>query len=211
MTIAIDINEVIRDYLRAFAKQYGKVVDPYFDIEYDDINDFDLMNVFPFVDEEGYQNRAAFNSFRFEDCAFEIYSRADLMERELPAHLNLWINGTLRNFDEEKNPDIILFSPFEMNLSIPSTLGFLARVGMRFRNIEFPIDSTKMWDKADIMITANPKLLGLTPEGKYSFKVNAPYNKDAKGTYEFDSLIEIIKDENKTIEKIIENDGVLSD
>ena len=27
MTIAIDINEVIRDYLRAFAKQYSKVVD----------------------------------------------------------------------------------------------------------------------------------------------------------------------------------------
>ena len=32
MTIAIDINEVIRDYLRAFAKQYSKVVDPYFNI-----------------------------------------------------------------------------------------------------------------------------------------------------------------------------------
>ena len=185
MTIAIDINEVIRDYLRAFAKQYTKVVDPYFDIEYDDINDFNLLNIFPFVDEDGNQNPAAFNSFRFEDCAFEIYSRADLMERDLPAHLNLWINGTMRNFDAEKNPHIILFSPFEMNLSIPSTLGFLARVGMRFRDIEFPIDSTKMWDKADIMITANPNLLALTPEGKYSFKINAPYNKEAKGTFEF--------------------------
>ena len=210
MTIAIDINEVIRDYLRAFAKQYSKVVDPYFDIEYDDIDDFNLINVFPFVDEDGIQNPAAFNSFRFEDCAFEIYSRADLMERDLPAYLNLWIHGTLRNFDYDKNPNVILFSPFEMNLSIPSTLGFLARVGMRFRNIEFPIDSTKMWDKADIMITANPNLLALTPEGKYSFKINAPYNKEAKGTFEFDSLIEVIKDENKTIEKIIEGNDVLS-
>lgn len=210
MTICIDINEVLRDYLRAFTKQYNKVVDPYFDIEYDGINDFNLMNVFPFLDEDGNQNPSAFNSFRFEDCAFEIYSRADLMERDLAAHLNLWINGTLRNFDEDKNPTVILFSPFEMNLSIPSTLGFLARIGMRFRHIEFPIDSTKMWDKADIMITANPKLLELTPEGKYSFKVNAPYNKDAKGTFEFDSLVEIIKDENKTIEKIIEGDDVLS-
>lgn len=211
MTIAIDINEVIRDYLRSFRRQYIKVVNPVFDVEYDDINDFDLMNVFPFIDEDGMPSPALFNSFRFEDCAFEVYCRADLMERDLPAHLNLWVNGTLRNFDEDKNPHVILFSPFEMNLSIPSTLGFLSRVGMRFRDIEFPIDSTKMWDKADIMITANPKLLGLTPEGKFSFKVNAPYNKEAKGTFEFDSLIDIIKDENKTIEKIIENNGVLSD
>ena len=210
MTICIDINEVVRDYLRAFTKQYNKVVDPYFDIEYDDINDFNLMNIFPFLDEEGNPNPAAFNSFRFEDCAFEIYSRADLMERNLPACLNLWINGTLRNFDEDKNPEVILFSPFELNLSIPSTLGFLARVGMRFRNIEFPIDSTKMWDKCDIMITANPDLINMTPEGKYSFKINAPYNQEAKGTFEYDSLVELIKDENKIIEKIIEGENVFS-
>ena len=210
MTIAIDINEVIRDYLRAFKKQYIKVVNPYFDIEYDDINDFDLMNVFPFIDEEGYPSPKVFNAFRFEDCAFEIYSRADLMERDLPALLNMWINGTLRNFDEGKNPYVILFSPFEMNLSIPSTLGFLARVGMRFRDIEFPIDSTKMWEKTDIMITANPNLISMTPEGKYSFKINAPYNKDTKGTFEFDSIVDVIKDENKTIEKIIEGHDVLS-
>ena len=43
MTIAVDINEVLRDYLRAFKKQYNKVVNPDFEIEYDDINDFDLI------------------------------------------------------------------------------------------------------------------------------------------------------------------------
>lgn len=211
MTIGIDINEVIRDYLRAFAKQYNKIVDPTFDIDYDDINDFNLLNIFPFVDENGISNPSAYNSFKYDEASFEVYSRADVMERDLPAHLNLWLNNTLRNFDEGKNPDVILFSPFEMNLSIPSTLGFLARIGMRFRNIEFPIDSTKMWDKVDIMITANPNLLELTPEGKYSFKVNAPYNKEAKGTFEYDSLMEIIKDENKEIENIIEGNDVLSD
>lgn len=210
MTICIDINEVIRDYLRAFYKQYKKVVNPNFEIEYSEINDCDLMNIFPFVDEEGNLSHRAFNSFRFEDCAFEIYSRADLMERELPSKFNIWVNGTLRNFDEGKNPNVILFSPFEMNLSIPSTLGFLARTGIKVRNVEFPIDSTKMWDKADIMITANPKLLSLTPDGKYSFKINAPYNTNASGTFEFDSLLEIIDDENKTIEKIIEGDDILS-
>lgn len=209
MTIAIDINEVLRDYLRSFIKQYTENIDPTFEIKYDDINDSDLLNIFPFYDEDGELDRKAFNSFRFEDVAYEIYSRADVMERGLPAKFNVWVNGTLRNFDEEKNPKVILFSPFEMNLSIPSTLGFLARVGIKIRDIEFPIDSVKMWDKADIMITANPKLIESTPEGKYSFKVNAPYNKSAKGSYEFDGLSEIIDDENKTIEKLIEGDGVL--
>lgn len=207
MTIAIDINEVIRDYLRSFAKQYNKVIDPTFEIEYDDINDFHMPNVFPFVDEEGYPNPSAYTSFAYEDCAFEIYSRADVMERVLPAKLNLWINGELRNFDEEKNPEVIIFSPFEMSLSIPSTLGFLARIGLKCRNIEFPTDSLKMWDKADIMITANPNLLEHTPEGKYSFKVNAPYNKSAKGTYEYDSLLDIIEDDNKTLEKIVDGEA----
>ena len=203
MTIGIDINEVLRDYLRAFEKQYNKVIDPTFVIDYDEITSFDLMEVFPFLDEEGMPHQAAFNAFRFEDCAFEIYARADLMEREIPAQLNMWVNATLRNFDEGKNPDVILFSPFEMNLSIPSTLGFLARTGMKFRNIKFPIDSTKMWDKCDIIITANPKLLSMTPDGKHSFKINAPYNKEVKGTYEFDTIVELIQDKDKTVEKII--------
>lgn len=204
MTIAIDINEVLRDYLNSFYKQYVKVVDPSFEIEYEDMDDFNLLNIFPFVDEDGDICENAFNHFKYEDCAFEIYSRADVMARQLPSQFNLWLDNDLRNL-EGKNPKVILFSPFEMGLSIPSTLGFLARIGCHCRDIEFPIDSTKMWDKADIMITANPKLISLAPEGKHCFKINAPYNRDVKGTYEFDGLMELIKDENKTLIKILEN------
>ena len=40
MTIAIDINDVIRDFTRQFIKYYQKVIDPSFEIEYDDLNDF---------------------------------------------------------------------------------------------------------------------------------------------------------------------------
>lgn len=209
MVIAIDINEVIRDYLRSFIKQYNKVIDPSFEIEYDEIADFDLTTSFPFLDEEGNFDNAAFNSFKYEDLAYEIYGRADIMERDIPSTLNRWVNSKLRELNTEVEPEVILFSPFEINLTIPSTLSFLSRYGIKIRSIEFPIDSSKIWDKADIVITANPNLLELTPEGKYSFKVNAPYNKGVKGSFEFDGIIEIIKDEDKTIEKIIENNGVL--
>lgn len=204
--IAIDINEVLRDFARQFANIYKKYIDSSFDISYEDIDDFNFLNVFPFLDENGNSDLFLFNKFKYEDYSFEIYGRADAMDRMLPSEFNLWTQNTMRNFDEENLPEIILFSPFEMNLSIQSTLSFLARFGIRIREIHFPIDSITMWDKCDIMITANPNLLEAKPEDKVSFKINAPYNKEAKGTYEFDSMLDIIHDSNNTIVNLIEND-----
>ena len=206
MRIAIDINDVLRDYTRQFANMYKKVIDNSFDIQYEKINDFNFLNIFPFLDEDGNADMMLFNKFKYEDCSFEIYGRAEAMDRMLPADFNLWTQNTMRNFDDEKIPEIILFSPFEMNLSIQSTLSFLARFGIRTREILFPIDSIKMWDKCDVMITANPNLLEWKPNDKVSIKINAPYNKEAKGDYEFDSMLDLIHDENNTLIKLIEND-----
>lgn len=204
--IAIDVNDVLRDYTRQFANMYKKVIDNSFDISYEEINDFNFLNIFPFLDEDGNADMMLFNKFKYEDCSFEIYGRAEAMDRMLPADFNLWTQNTLRNFDDEKLPEIIIFSPFEMNLSIQSTLSFLARFGVRIREIHFPVDSVKMWDKCDIMITANPNLLNAKPDGKVSIKINAPYNTEAKGDYEFDSMLDVIHDENNTIINLIEND-----
>ena len=192
MRIAIDINDVLRDYTRQFANMYKKVIDNSFDAFYDESGNIDMM---------------LFNKFKYEDCAFEIYGRAEAMDRMLPADFNLWTQNAMRNFDDDKIPEILLFSPFEMNLSIQSTLSFLARFGIRVREILFPIDSVKMWDKCDIMITANPNLLEAKPENKISFKVKAPYNNEAKGDYEFDSMLDIIHDEKNTIINLIENNN----
>lgn len=204
--IAIDVNDVLRDYTRQFANMYKKVIDNSFDISYEEINDFNFLNIFPFLDEDGNADMMLFNKFKYEDCSFEIYGRAEAMDRMLPADFNLWTQNTMRNFDDEKLPEIIIFSPFEMNLSIQSTLSFLARFGVRIREIHFPVDSVKMWDKCDIMITANPNLLNAKPDGKVSIKINAPYNTEAKGDYEFDSMLDVIHDENNTIINLIEND-----
>lgn len=207
MRIAIDINDVLRDYTRQFANMYKKVIDNSFDVSYEEIDDFNFINIFPFYDESGNIDMMLFNKFKYEDCAFEIYGRAEAMDRMLPADFNLWTQNAMRNFDDDKIPEIVLFSPFEMNLSIQSTLSFLARFGIRVREILFPIDSVKMWDKCDIMITANPNLLEAKPENKTSFKVKAPYNNEAKGDYEFDSMLDIIHDEKNTIINLIENNN----
>ncbi len=207
MVIAIDINDVIRDYTRQFIKYYQKVVDPSFEIEYDDVTDYDFTNIFPFIDNNGETDTGLYNQFKYEDCAFELFGRADVMERRLPSEFNLWTQNTLKNFDEEKIPTVMIVSPFEMGLSIQSTLAFLSRIGMRVREYYFPIDSNTIWDKCDVLITANPNLIANKPEGKHVFKINTPYNKNTETLTEFtfDSLCDIIHDENNTLINLIEN------
>ena len=104
MTIAIDINDVIRDFTRQFIKYYQKVIDPSFEIEYDDVNDFEFTNIFPFLDENGNVDRNQYYRFKYEDCAFEIFGRADVMERKLPSDFNLWTQNTLKNFEADNIP-----------------------------------------------------------------------------------------------------------
>lgn len=207
MVIAIDINDVIRDYTRQFIKYYQKVVDPSFEIEYDDVTDYDFTNIFPFIDNNGETDTGLYDQFKYEDCAFELFGRANVMERRLPSEFNLWTQNTLKNFDEEKIPTVMIVSPFEMGLSIQSTLAFLSRIGMRVREYYFPIDSNTIWDKCDVLITANPNLIANKPEGKHVFKINTPYNKNTETLTEFtfDSLCDIIHDENNTLINLIEN------
>lgn len=205
MTIAIDINDVIRDYTRQFIKYYQKVIDPSFKIEYDEVDDFDFMNVFPFLDKNGEPDIVEYYKFKYDDCAFELFGRSNVMERTLPTDFNLWTQNTLKNFTEDKIPNVILVSPFEMNLSIQSTLSFLSRIGVRVREYYFPTDSQTIWDRCDILITANPNLIKNKPENKVAVKINAPYNKEAEADYTFDGLCDVMNDENKTILKLIEN------
>lgn len=204
MTIGIDINDVIRDNIYQFIYIYNKFIDPNLEVEYEDVDDFNFLNIFPFKDKNGMIDIDSFNRFKYETYAFELFGRANECDKRLPPQLNLWLQNTMRNFDEEKLPEIVLFSPFEMNLSIQATLQFISRLGLRFRNIIFPVDSYKMWDSCDVIITANPNLLDAKPEDKVSFKVNTPYNKGSKGTYEFDSMLDIIQDEKDTLVKLVE-------
>lgn len=193
--IAIDINDTIRDTTRQFDRIYKKFIDMSFVKEYDDITDFDLFNIYPFLNDNGIPDRTLYNRFKYEDYSFELYGRAEVMERNLITKLTMWSQNTMRNFDQGKNPEILLVSPFEMNLSIQSTLSFLSKMGCRFREIYFPIDSSTIWDRCDLLITANPNLINNCPENKKVIKINTPYNKDTKDVPSFDMMSEVIDDD----------------
>lgn len=199
-TIAIDLNDVVRDFTRQFKTQYIKHIDPDFEIEDEDIITNDLSEVFPFDSVND------FNKFLHLDYPYEIFGRAEAVDKMLPYRLNDWIQNTLRDFDEEKIPNVMFVSPFESNLAIQSTMVFLSKLPSRVREIYFPIVSATIWDRCDILITANPKLLESKPEGKTSIKIQTTYNKDAESDYTFNSLMDVIQDADSTIINLIEED-----
>lgn len=170
MKIAIDINDVVRDYTNQFIKCYNKIIDPSFEITAEEVSDFDFFNIFPFTDERGNKDKDLYYKFKYEDAAYDLFGRAEVTEKRVPSEMILWLQNTLRNFEEDKIPEVMFVSPFEMNLSIQSTLSFLARIGNRVREIYFPTDSSKIWDRCDLLITTNPNLIDSVPEGKQYLK-----------------------------------------
>ena len=197
MKIAIDINDVLRDFTSQFKNYYIKGIDPSFEIEDDEITSFDFSEIFPFKD------RNAYNMFKYVDFAFELYGRAEPMDKMLPYRFNDWTQKTLKDLDKEYIPDIMLVSPFETGKSIQSTYAFLSKISSSVREIYFPIDSSTIWDRCDILITANPNLIENVPEGKTVVKIEMPYNKNVETKYTFKSLMDVINDENETIIKIL--------
>lgn len=204
--IAIDINDVIRDYTGQFIKVYEKYIDDSSNITIEDVTDFNFLNMFSFVNENNISDIQLLNKFKYEDYPFELYGVAEPMTKTLPSLINIWMQNTMRNFDDEIVPEIIFVSPFEYGVSIQSTLHFLSKIGLRAREYYFPVDSMTIWDRCDILITANPNLLNNMPDGKTSFKIETSYNKGAKATYTFKTFENVIFDENNTLVKLIDNE-----
>lgn len=197
MTLAIDINDVIRDNMYQFRNVYQRYIDDDFSINLDDIDTYNMLDHYPFESESDL------NQFKYVDFAFELYGRAETCDKMLSFALNDYLEKTLKDLDDV--PNVILFSPFEMGLTIQSTFSFLAARTIRTRELYFPIDSMTIYDRADVVITAQPSLIENCPEGKCVIKVNKPYNKEIEAKYSFDSLMDIIKDENQTLIKIMDH------
>ena len=67
-----------------------------------------------------------------------------------------------------------------------------------------PADSTTIWDKCDVLITANPSLLSIKPEGKVAIKIRKEYNAKHPADYEYETLSLFLTDE-EIIDKLLED------
>ena len=197
--IAIDLNDVVRDYSGQFINCYQKLIDPKFEMKDEEITSFDFSECFPF------NSKTEYNDFKYSDAAFELHARAEMTDNRLQGVLSDWTENILTNLDVDEDPEVFYFSPFELGITIQSTLSFLAAHGVRAREYYFPVNSMSIYDKCDILITANPNLIENCPEDKTVIRIERPYNKDIETKYSFNNLFEAIKDEDELLIKMIEN------
>lgn len=185
MKVAIDLNDVIRDYSRNFVKYFKKGINHVFNEEDIEFYTNDMETLLPFSSSEQYRR------FVYEDYPFELYGKCPAVDKNLARDLNDWLEFTLPDEDVE----VMFVSPMECDLTIQSTYSFLAKIGSRVREVYFPIDSATVWDKCDVLITANPRFFMNKKENKMIVKINKEYNKECIADMDYDTLSEVIQDE----------------
>lgn len=200
MKIAIDLNDVLRDYTRSFAKYYRIGKDRTFDMSTlpSELDTNDMFRLFPFDTIEEY------HKFIYEDYSWEIYGKSETCTRTLTSDFKTWMTKTILDIDTEEPIEVIIVSPMEYGLSIPSSYFFLSKLGVPLREVYFPSDSSEIWDRCDVLITANPNLLNSKPENKQTVKIEKDYNKNCECTANYPDLTSFFAERINT-EKLLEN------
>lgn len=191
--IAIDLNDVIRDYTNNFVRTYLLNYNREFDTTDLVFWTNDMQSLLPFKTERAYER------FTYEDFSYDLFGKCDTCSRKTTTDINTFLEY-VNNLEEEV--EVILFSPMEIGPTIGYTLFFLSKLGCNIREIYFPKDSLTIWNKSDIVITANPYILENKPEDKISVKINFDYNREVNADYSFTDFSAFVKDENN-INKII--------
>lgn len=199
MKIAIDLNDVIRDFSNNFLRYYIERYNHEFDLDDFEFWSNRLCDVFPFNSEAAYYN------FMYNDYAFELFGKCGVCSRNLETELNKWTEKTIKDLDLDDKIELMFVSPMEYGLSIGNTYFFLSKLGTKVREVYFPKKSETIWDKCDVLITANPDLLNSKPDGepcKTSVKIKMDYNKDCYADYEFPNLSSFLENPDN-IKKIV--------
>jgi hypothetical protein len=93
-------------------------------------------------------------------------------------------------------------STMEYGTSIGNTYFFISKLGTKIREVLLPTDSLTIWDKCDVLITANPDLMEIKPEGKISVKIKTEYNKENNANFAFKDFSTFLTN-NENIELLI--------
>ena len=186
MRIAIELNGVLRDTLKKMQQEYEKwYLDNPFkedeeESEYEVISDLSSLDIgkhLKFKDEDELYN------FLYKEHTMEIFGHAGSVEVSSMMDFNDFY------LDMRDNHDIIIVSD-EIGKSKPASLFFLAKFGCLIEQVVFYSESTKnrLWDKVDILITANPATIESHPEDKIVIKYQTKYNESTKCEFEISTL-----------------------
>lgn len=195
MKIAIDLNDVVRDYTNNFISTYLNYFNSEFDTTDFEIWTNDMQSLLTFKTERAYQK------FVYEDYPYELFCKCGTCTKKLPVELKDFFKS-LKDYDEPI--EVLFVSTMEYGASLSYTFAFVGNLGCGVREVYFPMDSRTIWDKCDVLVTANPSLLETKPESKLSIKILTEYNKDSEADYEYKKLSDLINNKeeiNKLISK----------
>ena len=201
MKIGIELNNIVRDLNKQIIKYYKKDINQSFD---DKNVNYNVTNV---IDSIDFKSKKAKFEYMYVDYPYEIFGCASTTHRNLAVTINNWLIS-LGNKEDDRY-DVKLFSLKEEALSIQSTYYFLSKIGCRVREMFFPKDGIEMWDKCDVIITLNERIIDNKPEGKVVVLINKDDNKNLQGKVDlhYDSLFDLISD-TEFINKVKQIEGV---
>lgn len=194
--VGIELNNVLRNFNYQVLKYFKKDYDPSLDLDS--------------VDDKGkvigkliqFPTKQAEFQFVYEDYPYELFGCAKTMEKNLARDLNKLLYD-ITNIEDEQY-EIKLFGLDEAGLSLQSTYFFASRYGLRVREMFFPESKHEVFDKCDVVVCADERLLVSDdiPEGKKVVVINRPFNKDIEVTEEklagrYDTLTDFIADFEK--------------
>lgn len=189
MKIGIELNNIVRDINKQVIKYYKKDINQSFD---DKKVNYNVSNIIDTID---FKSKKAKFEYMYVDYPYEIFGCAPTMHRNLAVTINNWIASLSNKEDDEYT--IKFFSLKEEGLTIQSTYYFLSKIGSRVREMFFPKDGKEMWEKCDVIITNNKRIIENKPEGKVVVLINKDDNKElqSKVDLHYDSLMELLTDD----------------
>lgn len=183
MRIAIELNNIVRDYNSQVLKYYIKEYDPRFDDSDVDLNCTDILEKLPF------KSKSKKKTFKEVDYPYELFGCARTMSMHLHVNVSDWL---------EYNPEIelIYFTTNENNLMTQSTYFFLSK-GSRTKTMMFLDKPEDIWEHCDIAVTINKNVVNSKPDDKKVVVIERSDNKKIrdKADLVYSNLEALINDE----------------
>lgn len=167
--VGLVLNNLIRDYLSRLIEVYVKyttpkdAVEPHMPVM--PINPYILENSFP-LEGDDYDNVYA---WLYHGVPLEVFGGANQTKTNILQRICLF---------QTKIYDKLILLSRETSRSKYATLSFLAKNQFDLNEIIFVENYDEYWKHVDVLITDNPEILKVKPEGKTAVVLKNDYNKE---------------------------------
>jgi hypothetical protein len=175
MNIYISIDGVLRNFINRFHYHYENA---YINVDVDEesTDTFEYKVIEPITnlnisDHFIFQSKEQADYFQYVEYPMELYGHSPVSYPNVYNEFNKFVY-------DYKDHQIFLVGLDEFAKAKPATFFFLARSGFMPNNIKFILSEniSEEWEKADVWISDNKKILELKPENKEFILFETTYN-----------------------------------